>query len=143
MPGTIAILEDSSGRTDRMRSVLAERFADYHSVVLPSAPEMIDWLAGNGDDCRLLSLDYDLGSVRRIGGQIAHPGSGADVLANVLVNHQRFGVVVHTGDSMASAAMAIALEDAGRPHRVVTPSGFHDWIAVEWAAALSELLGPA
>ena len=140
MPNTIAILEDSRQRIDRMQAVLAESFSGYDAVVLTTAPEMLDWLAGCSTSCALLSLDYDLGSVRSIDGRPAHPGSGGDVLTKVLVSYDGFGVVVHTGDSMASAAMAIALENAARPHRVVTPSGFHDWIAAEWAAALRELL---
>jgi len=139
---TIAILDDDPARIAGMRAALAALGEEPEPATFGNAPGMIAWLGAHVNECRVISLDHDLGPSREIAGEFLDPGTGRDVVDFLAGHAPVCPVIVHTSNSLARPGMELALHEAGWKSVRVYPHFDTDWIGTAWIRAVEEAMSP-
>ena len=135
---TIAILDGESEVLKIMIPLLRKHYPHLAVVSFYSAPLMIDWLTAYLDSCALISLNDDLGPVRKLGREIVDPGSGREVVEFLLTREPACSVILHAANSQAAPRMENALLEAGWNCLRVTPYEDRLWIKETWIEAVEK-----
>lgn len=139
-PMKIALLEDDLRRVRQMVRLLQEFFPEYSVTSFDNAPDMINWLADNLNEVKLICLDHDLGANRVLTEKTQDPGTGRDVADYLGTLEPTCPVLIHSSNVMAAPGMMMVLEDAGWPCSRLSPFNDLEWVRDAWIADVREAL---
>ena len=139
-PAIIAVLDDEPDRVQVMRRQLSKRLANYEHVFFDNAPDLIEWLVRQLNNCALICLDHDLGPNRIRDGQTFDPGTGRDVADYLSGCRPQCPIVIHTTNADAAPGMERVLQESGWQTIRVIPFDDLAWIRGWWIREIQAAL---
>lgn len=137
----IVLLEDDEERALRMMASLRTAVPAVEIHRFDEAPSLIAWLGQHLARVTVLSLDHDLGPSRAAAdGARREPGTGRDVVDNLVGLAPRRPVVIHSANVPAALGMHFALDATGWSSVRVPPFREFAWIDLTWVPTLVRLL---